>query len=120
MSTLFKHLRIHQIFGANTDVGKTALTSALVRASALRNSTVFYLKPVSTGPSQDADFQYDILGLVLTSLSHVCLAFCRHITRYAGSHKHLVYTDCLFRYDEPVSPHLAAQLASKVQVRNYY
>ncbi|KIM84796.1 hypothetical protein PILCRDRAFT_817597 [Piloderma croceum F 1598] len=91
MSTLFKHLRVHQIFGANTDVGKTVLTSALVRASASRNNKVFYLKPVSTGPPQDADD--------------------RHITRYAGSHKHLLHTDCLFRYEEPVSPHLAAQLA---------
>jgi bifunctional dethiobiotin synthetase / adenosylmethionine---8-amino-7-oxononanoate aminotransferase len=57
MSTLFKHLRVHQIFGANTDIGKTVLTSALVRASASRNNKVFYLKPVSTGPPQDADDQ---------------------------------------------------------------
>lgn len=57
MSTLFKHLRIHQIFGANTDVGKTVLTSALVRASATKNNNVFYLKPVSTGPPQEADDQ---------------------------------------------------------------
>lgn len=55
MSTLYKHLRIHQIFGANTDVGKTILTTALVRASAQRGNHVFYLKPVSTGPMQDAD-----------------------------------------------------------------
>jgi bifunctional dethiobiotin synthetase / adenosylmethionine---8-amino-7-oxononanoate aminotransferase len=55
MSSLYKHLRIHQIFGANTDVGKTILTTALVRASAQRGKNVFYLKPVSTGPLQDAD-----------------------------------------------------------------
>lgn len=55
MSLLFKHLRVHQIFGANTDVGKTILTSGLVRASATKNNHVFYLKPVSTGPLQDAD-----------------------------------------------------------------
>jgi dethiobiotin synthetase/adenosylmethionine--8-amino-7-oxononanoate aminotransferase len=55
MSTLYKHLRIHQIFGANTDVGKTILTTALVRASAERGNNVFYLKPISTGPIQDAD-----------------------------------------------------------------
>lgn len=55
MSLLFRHLRIHQIFGANTDVGKTLLTSALVRASAAKDQDVFYLKPVSTGPMQDAD-----------------------------------------------------------------
>lgn len=57
MSTLFRHFRVHQIFGANTDVGKTILTTALVRASAERGKDVFYLKPVSTGPIEDADDQ---------------------------------------------------------------
>jgi dethiobiotin synthetase/adenosylmethionine--8-amino-7-oxononanoate aminotransferase len=55
MSLLFKHLRVHQVFGANTDVGKTVLTSGLVRASATKKNHVFYLKSVSTGPMQDAD-----------------------------------------------------------------
>jgi dethiobiotin synthetase/adenosylmethionine--8-amino-7-oxononanoate aminotransferase len=55
MSLLFKNLRIHQVFGANTDVGKTILTSGLVRASAAKKTKVFYLKPVSTGPMQHAD-----------------------------------------------------------------
>lgn len=54
MSLLFKRLRIHQIFGANTDVGKTVLTSALVRASASANQTV-YIKPVSTGALELGD-----------------------------------------------------------------
>ncbi|KAF5359628.1 hypothetical protein D9756_003299 [Leucocoprinus leucothites] len=91
MSSLFKNLRIHQIFGANTDVGKTIFTTALVSASAARNHPVFYLKPVSTGPPQEADDG--------------------HIKRYAKSN--LVHTDCLFRYDEPVSPHLAAKLKAR-------
>jgi len=55
MSLLFKHLRVHQVFGTNTDIGKTVLTSGLVRASATKKNHVFYLKPVSTGPMQDAD-----------------------------------------------------------------
>lgn len=55
MSLLFKNLRLHQVFGANTDVGKTILTSALVRASASLKNQVYYLKPVSTGPMEDAD-----------------------------------------------------------------
>jgi bifunctional dethiobiotin synthetase / adenosylmethionine---8-amino-7-oxononanoate aminotransferase len=55
MSLLFHHFRVHQVFGANTDVGKTLLTSALVRASSLTGKAVYYLKPVSTGPFQDAD-----------------------------------------------------------------
>lgn len=59
---------------ANTDVGKTLLTTALVRSSALRyrgtgkdaqtgedseaskhSKRVFYLKPVSTGPENESD-----------------------------------------------------------------
>ncbi|KAJ7876548.1 onanonoxo-7-onima-8-eninoihtemlysoneda [Mycena leptocephala] len=91
MSLLFKHLRIHQIFGANTDVGKTVLTTALVRASALKNE-VFYLKPISTGPIQDADDEY--------------------IKRHSSKLKHRVHTECLYRFHVPVSPHLAAQLAA--------
>ena len=55
MSTLYRHLRVHQIFGANTDVGKTLLTAGLVRTSATLGNSVYYLKPVSTGPIQDAD-----------------------------------------------------------------
>jgi len=55
MSLLFKNLRVHQVFGANTDVGKTILTAGLVRASTAKKKRAFYLKPVSTGPMQDAD-----------------------------------------------------------------
>ena len=66
MSLLFKHLRVHQIFGANTDVGKTILTTALVRASASQNREVFYLKPTSTGP--DADDEFDAFLLMHCSL----------------------------------------------------
>ena len=52
---MYKHLRVHQIFGANTEVGKTVLTTALARASTKKKFPVFYLKPVSTGPIGDAD-----------------------------------------------------------------
>ncbi|KAG1723368.1 pyridoxal phosphate-dependent transferase [Suillus paluster] len=95
MTHLYKHLRVHQVFGANTDVGKTIITTALVRASALNNNRVFYLKPVSTGAPQDADDE--------------------HIKRHAGPQKHLVDAHCLFRYGDPVSPHLAAKIASETQ-----
>lgn len=55
MAHLYKHLRIHQIFGANTDVGKTIITTALIRSSAKTEQRVYYLKPVSTGPHEEAD-----------------------------------------------------------------
>ncbi|KAK1222824.1 hypothetical protein PQX77_014246 [Marasmius sp. AFHP31] len=92
MSLLFKHLRVHQIFGANTDVGKTLLTAALAKASTAKNSPVYYLKPVSTGPLQDADDKF----------------VERHTNGLPGAR---LSTKCLFRYQEPVSPHLAARLA---------
>ncbi|KAH9955811.1 onanonoxo-7-onima-8-eninoihtemlysoneda [Lactifluus volemus] len=93
MSLLFKNLRVHQVFGANTDVGKTILTSGLVRASSAKENKVFYLKPVSTGPMQDADDE--------------------HVKRHAGPRKDLVEAQCLYRFDEPVSPHLAASMAAE-------
>ena len=31
----------------------------------------------------------------------------RHVRRFSGASPGRVHTDCLFRYDEPVSPHLA-------------
>ena len=55
MASLFRHFRVHQVFGANTDVGKTILTTLLVCASAQRGHSVCYLKPVSTGAPEDAD-----------------------------------------------------------------
>ncbi|KLO08803.1 onanonoxo-7-onima-8-eninoihtemlysoneda [Schizopora paradoxa] len=90
MAHLYRNARIHQIFGANTDVGKTIITTALVRASASKQRTVQYLKPVSTGPLSDAD---DIF-----------------IKRYASDLQGNVLQTCLFRFRDPVSPHLAYNL----------
>ncbi|KAF8656873.1 hypothetical protein AX16_002419 [Volvariella volvacea WC 439] len=88
MTSLFKHLRVHQVFGANTDVGKTVLTAALVRASTSRGIPTHYLKPVSTGRPEDADDRY---------------------IRTHGGPSQLLNTTCLYRFNEPVSPHLAAR-----------
>ncbi|KZP00642.1 PLP-dependent transferase [Calocera viscosa TUFC12733] len=88
MSLLFRHLRVHAVFGSNTDVGKTILTTALCRAGAEAGERVHYLKPVSTGSAEDAD---DL-----------------HVRRFKGPHREKIETKCLFQYDDPVSPHLAA------------
>jgi dethiobiotin synthetase/adenosylmethionine--8-amino-7-oxononanoate aminotransferase len=37
----------------------------------------------------------------------------RHVKRFAGRHSDLVHVKCLFQYEEPVSPHLAAKLAQQ-------
>ena len=57
-SAFFHRLRVVQIWGANTGVGKTVVSTALCRALLSGDRTskdVHYLKPVSTGPSSAAD-----------------------------------------------------------------
>lgn len=95
MPHLYRHLQVHQIFGANTNVGKTIVSTALCRSSArdgrANRPSVFYLKPVSTGPPDEADDS--------------------HILRFAGPQRSTISSWCLFKYNEPVSPHLAAKSA---------
>lgn len=79
LAHLYPHLRLHQIFGANTDVGKTIFTTALALASASlsydsfsspgqvatnkegfpipqeHGEVIHYVKPVSTGSLDDVD-----------------------------------------------------------------
>ncbi|WVO16985.1 dethiobiotin synthase [Cryptococcus depauperatus] len=99
MPLLFPKLRTYQVFGANTDVGKTLLTTALLRASASRyakdkdkpSKRVFYLKPVSTGPESESDESY--------------------VQRNTRPYSQYISTQNLYQYREPMSPHLAAKLA---------
>ncbi|OAX84168.1 dethiobiotin synthase [Emergomyces africanus] len=83
---LSKHLQAYQIYGANTSVGKTILSSLLYKAHNVLQPKAnhWYLKPVSTGPDYERDD--------------------RHISRFAQH----VSSKCLFNFDQPVSPHLAA------------
>lgn len=95
LGMLWRDLKAWQIYGANTNVGKTIVSTILCRALQRRapKNGVFYLKPVSTGPQNEADD--------------------RHITRFAPG----VVSKCLTQFSEPVSPHLAAQLDSVDKVR---
>lgn len=54
---LWRQLRVHQVYGANTDVGKTIVSTILCGAAskAYRDERTAYLKPVSTGPDSDSD-----------------------------------------------------------------
>lgn len=54
---LWRALRAHQVYGANTEVGKTILTTVLCNSASKNweNDHVSYLKPVSTGPQDEAD-----------------------------------------------------------------
>ncbi|KAI1639228.1 bifunctional dethiobiotin synthetase/adenosylmethionine-8-amino-7-oxononanoate aminotransferase [Biscogniauxia mediterranea] len=91
-SLLWRSLRVHQIYGANTDVGKTIFATILCNATAKiwSNEKTSFLKPVSTGPANEADS-------------------C-HIAKYAPS----TTNSTLVQYDIPASPHLAAKASGKL------
>lgn len=57
---LWRDLKILQIYGSNTDVGKSIMSVLLCKAFKKKspNKGVLYLKPVSTGPLEDADTRY--------------------------------------------------------------
>ncbi|KAH7068739.1 pyridoxal phosphate-dependent transferase [Paraphoma chrysanthemicola] len=77
-----------QIFGANTGVGKTVFSTLLgahfTRRKGRRRWTVNYIKPVSTGPLNEADDRY--------------------VRRHTGGS-----ADTIFQFNDPVSPHIAAR-----------
>ncbi|GME64889.1 putative bifunctional dethiobiotin synthetase adenosylmethionine-8-amino-7-oxononanoate aminotransferase protein [Neofusicoccum parvum] len=95
---LWSSLRVHQIWGANTDVGKTIFSTILCSAarSAWKSEPVTFLKPVSTGHLDDADNK---------SCSHV-LKYLRK--RNSGKDEKLIRTHCIVQYQNPVSPNIAA------------
>ncbi|KAI7852566.1 hypothetical protein BDC45DRAFT_443690 [Circinella umbellata] len=86
----------YQIFAANTDVGKTILATGLCRAAALlakqKNRDVYYLKPVQTGYPVDSDE--------------------RHVKTYSTG----VHTETLYKYPDPVSPHIATDKPPKDEI----
>ena len=86
-STLWRNFRVYQVFGANTSVGKTIFSTLLCRAAknARQADNIWYLKPVSTGPLDDADKW--------------------HLDRFAPN----VNTQDFYQFDAAVSPHVAAQ-----------
>ncbi|KAK2824761.1 hypothetical protein FQN49_007503 [Arthroderma sp. PD_2] len=86
---LWRSSRAYQVYAANTDIGKTVVSALLFNAipsyRPWARSKLRFLKPVSAGPATEADD--------------------RHISQYTKG----VTTACLFGYDRPLSPHLAAK-----------
>lgn len=99
---LWPALRALQIWGANTDVGKTVLSTIICVGAAHRRPRegVYYLKPVSTGPGSDSD--------------------ARHVrSAYSRLHSNAIKarwfdSQTIVQYDEPVSPHIAAPNSGRV------
>ncbi len=83
---LWRDLKLLQIYGANTNVGKTIVSTVLSKALQRRvpDGGLLYLKPVSTGPLEEADD--------------------RHISKYVRG----VTSKCISQFSDPVSPHLAS------------
>ncbi|WFC99498.1 hypothetical protein MYAM1_002243 [Malassezia yamatoensis] len=89
-------LQVHQVFGADTDVGKTIFATGLALAASAceplnpnrQKNRVAYLKPVSTGPLSDAD--------------------ASHLQTFAPN----IISETGVQFDDPVSPHLAASQAT--------
>lgn len=56
-ASLYQKFLVYQVFGANTNVGKTIFSTIVCNAAKRRNQAgaVWYLKPVSTGPKNEAD-----------------------------------------------------------------
>jgi len=54
---LWRDLKALQIYGANTNVGKTVVSTLLCKALQRRAPPLglLYVKPVSTGPTEEAD-----------------------------------------------------------------
>ncbi|KAM0336327.1 hypothetical protein ACHAPQ_004259 [Fusarium lateritium] len=92
---LWRSLRVHQVYGANTDVGKTIFSTVLCNSAAKSGERTWFLKPISTGAPHEADSWYGNSNL--------------HIQRYAPSTTH----ETLFQYDIPCSPHIAAKVSGK-------
>jgi len=107
---LSKNHPTHMIFGANTDVGKTVISTSLVRASlesshtlqqqpppppSAAGHTVHYVKPLGCGEDADSDFVR------------------RHVGRTGESNilAEPPRLEChdLFQWQTPASPHIASR-----------
>ncbi|KAF1323053.1 Dethiobiotin synthase, partial [Globisporangium splendens] len=97
------HTPIFQIYGSNTDIGKTIISAGIVRgALASGNGRVGYIKPLQTGTDDDQPDGF--LGDAAFVKKHALLS--------ADSEARSALLDCstLFSWKTPVSPHLAAAM----------
>ncbi|PVH96114.1 PLP-dependent transferase [Periconia macrospinosa] len=90
---LWKNLIAVQVYGANTGVGKTVFSTLLgshfLKRRANSKWSLRYIKPVSTGPADEADDGY--------------------FQKYTGSR-----AVTLYQFKDAVSPHVAARDAEKI------
>eukprot|EP00804_Cyclotella_cryptica_P011887 CCRYP_004382-RA/>CCRYP_004382-RA protein AED:0.36 eAED:0.36 QI:13/1/1/1/0.5/0.33/3/1291/365 len=92
---IYPRHRMHFIFGANTDVGKSIVSNGLVRAAAAcgANQLVCYIKPLQCGGSDEA----------------FVLRHDRHSRVSANLPAPKLNCQTLFSWNTPASPHLASR-----------
>ncbi|CAD7699109.1 unnamed protein product [Ostreobium quekettii] len=96
------------VFGSNTGVGKTAISAGLARTCTRQKECVVYIKPVQTGwdggrspaSNSDAHTVASVAQETAPGGSAPWKDACRDLMKF----------DTLYAYQQPVSPHLAAQL----------
>ena len=102
VSHLLPQHRIHLLFGANTDVGKSIVSTGLVRAAAVASekvassSSVNYIKPMQCGGSDESFV-----------LSHHNDINDKHQQKSIGNNNINCHT--LFTWKTPASPHLVSR-----------
>lgn len=92
---------VFQIYGSNTDIGKTIISAGICRA-ANKTGRVSYIKPLQTGVLANAapgDFQGDAAFVA------------KHALQDAGESRLTCST--LFSWETAVSPHLAATMENQ-------
>ena len=92
--------KIHRVFvtGTNTEVGKTVITRAIAGALIAEGLVVKTVKPVESGAQERMG---DLVPTDARALARVCNMEDR------------LDEVCAYKFKEPVSPHLAARLASR-------
>jgi dethiobiotin synthetase/adenosylmethionine--8-amino-7-oxononanoate aminotransferase len=108
LTTTKSTTKLIPIFAANTDLGKTVVSAGLAQTLALNNSSLGnfgYIKPVQTGVKPDDDGGGDA-GFVQQAVESVLIEKKYSKKKQIGGN--LFRT--LYRWPEPVSPHLAALL----------
>lgn len=92
---------IFQVFGSNTDVGKTIVSGGICRSIVRSGKRVGYVKPLQTG-TDDESYVGDATFIK------------RHASPSDDTMSQLLHCDTLFSWETPVSPHLAAILEDHV------
>ncbi|KAK7519892.1 onanonoxo-7-onima-8-eninoihtemlysoneda [Phyllosticta citriasiana] len=100
---LYRNLRAYQVWGANTEVGKTVFSTVLcngLRVNRKLRDPVQYIKPVSTGNIEDADS------------SHVRKFGIDRLAKHLDNTDEAFKSLCLHQYELPISPDRAAAVSN--------